>query len=63
MIRLVNRLTGSVMWVHPSRLDEYLEAGHRLASPPEKPQPAEPVRRPPEETEMPKKRVRRKAQV
>ena len=34
MIRLVNRMTGGDMWVHESRLDEYLEAGHKLASPP-----------------------------
>jgi len=37
MIRLVNRQTGGDMWVHESRLDEYLAAGHRLAAytPPE----------------------------
>ena len=34
MIELVNRTTGSRMWVHPSRLDEYLAAGHKLAAPP-----------------------------
>ena len=34
MIRLVNRNTGGDMWVHESRLDEYLAAGHRLAAPP-----------------------------
>ena len=47
MIRMINAITGSTMWVHESRLDEYLEAGHKLASPPEKPAPAEPVKRPP----------------
>ena len=47
MIRMINKTTGSTMWVHPSRLDEYLEAGHKLASAPEKPAPAEPVKRPP----------------
>ena len=47
MIRMINKTTGSTMWVHESRLDEYLEAGHKLASPPEKPAPAEPVKRPP----------------
>lgn len=47
MIRLINRITGGDMWVHESRLDEYLEAGHSLASAPEKPAPAEPVKRPP----------------
>ena len=37
MIKLVNRQTGGDMWVHESRLDEYLEAGHKFASytPPE----------------------------
>lgn len=47
MIRLVNKITGGPMWVHESRLDEYLEAGHKLASVPVKPQPVEPVKRPP----------------
>ena len=55
MIRMINRTTGSTMWVHESRLNEYLEAGCRLASPPEKPAPAEPVKRPPA-----KKRTARK---
>ena len=47
MIRMLNKVTGSTMWVHESRLEEYLEAGHRLASFPDKPEPAEPVKRPP----------------
>ena len=47
MIRLINKTTGSTMWVHESRLDEYLEAGHQLASPPAPPAPTEPVKRPP----------------
>ena len=47
MIRMINGLTGSTMWVAESRLDEYLGAGHKLASPPAKPAPAEPVKRPP----------------
>lgn len=47
MVRFVNRITGSAMWVHESRVDEYLAAGHKLAAPPEKPAPAEPVKRPP----------------
>lgn len=33
MIRLINR-SGGEMWVHESRLDEYLAAGHKLAAPP-----------------------------
>lgn len=48
MIRMVNALTGSVMWVHETRLEEYLAAGHTLAVPPTPPEPAEPVKRPPE---------------
>ena len=34
MIRLVNKTTGGEMWVHESRLDEYLAAGHKFAAPP-----------------------------
>lgn len=34
MIALINRTTGTTMWVHPSRLDEYLAAGHKLAAHP-----------------------------
>lgn len=40
MIKLINALTGSVMWVHEDRLQEYLAAGHKLAPAPEPPQPA-----------------------
>lgn len=36
MIKLVNKLTGGDTWVHESRLDEYLEAGYKLASSPSK---------------------------
>ena len=32
MIKLINKLTGSVMWVAEERKDEYLAAGHRLAA-------------------------------
>lgn len=38
MVKFINRLTGSVMWVHESRVDEYKAAGHKLAAEPtEKP--------------------------
>lgn len=37
MIKLVRRDTGGEMWVHESRLDEYLAAGHKLAAPPPPP--------------------------
>lgn len=46
MIRMINALTGTIMWVHESRLDEYLGNGHKLAVPPIKEQPKEPVKRP-----------------
>lgn len=32
MIEFINALTGSQMWVHESRVEEYLAAGHRLAA-------------------------------
>ena len=47
MVRMVNKTTGGDMWVHESRIDEYLEAGHALASPPRKPEAPTPVKRPP----------------
>lgn len=34
MRRLINRMTGGDMWVHESRVDEYLAAGHALAATP-----------------------------
>ena len=34
MIKFINRVTGSEMWVHESRVDEYLAAGHRPAAAP-----------------------------
>lgn len=37
MVKLINAVTGSEMWVHETRLDEYLEAGHKLAPPPPPP--------------------------
>ena len=43
MIKLINKLTGSEMWVADSRLDKYLKQGHVLAAAsdaePEKPTP------------------------
>lgn len=38
MVKLINRLTGTEMWVADSRLEEYLRAGHVPAlSPAEEP--------------------------
>ena len=34
MIRMINRLTGTEMYVAESRKEEYLSAGHRLADVP-----------------------------
>ena len=55
MVRMINKVTGGDMWVHESRLDEYMEAGHKLASAPLKPTPAEPVKRPPAKRKTTKK--------
>lgn len=33
MVRMRNGSTGSIMWVHESRVDEYMRAGHKLALP------------------------------
>lgn len=37
MIRLIRADSGGEMWVHESRLDEYLAAGHRPAADPREP--------------------------
>lgn len=37
MIKFVHALTGSTMWVHESRVEEYIARGHKLAIPPEAP--------------------------
>ena len=34
MIKLINNLTGTEMWVAEDRLNEYLAAGHKLAAVP-----------------------------
>lgn len=34
MVKFINCHTGSVMWVHESRVEEYLAAGHKLAADP-----------------------------
>ena len=35
MVEFKNKLTGGLMLVHESRVDEYLAAGHTLAAKPE----------------------------
>ena len=57
MIRMIHGVTGCVFWVDESRIDEYMARGHRLASPPVKPQPTEPVKRPPAKKKTTKKKV------
>lgn len=32
MVRFINKITGGVMWVHESRVEEYKAAGHRPAA-------------------------------
>ena len=32
MIKMIDRYTGVVMWVHETRVDEYKAQGHKLAS-------------------------------
>lgn len=43
MIKFISCHTGSEMWVHESRMEEYLAAGHKLAAPP--PVPEKPTRK------------------
>ena len=44
MVKFINKTTGTDMWVADERKDEYLEAGHKLASEPvaDKPKEAAP---------------------
>lgn len=58
MIKLEHAQTGGEMWVHESRLDEYLAAGHKLAAPP--PPPAPPKRPKVPESDTAKKTTRKK---
>lgn len=37
MVKLINAQTGTVMYVHESRLEEYLSKGHKLPEPPPPP--------------------------
>ncbi len=45
MIEVIDNLLGVHMWVHESRVDEYLAAGHRLASEAVEEEPAEKPKR------------------
>ena len=48
MVKFINRLTGSVMWVHETRVEEYKAAGHKLAAdtPKETPKPTARAKKP-----------------
>ena len=43
MVRFINKFTGSDMWVAEDRVEEYKEAGHRLAV--DNPKPAVPIKK------------------
>ena len=46
MVKFINKHTGSVMWVADDRKEEYIEAGHKLASVPKAEEPEKkPVKR------------------
>lgn len=40
MVRMINRRTGSTMWVADDRVEEYKAAGHKLAA---EPKPEKPI--------------------
>ena len=56
MIKLINNLTGTEMWVADERKDEYIRAGHKLALTCEKPVDEKPV----EEVVVKKRSTRKK---
>ena len=37
MVKMIHALTGTEMWVHETRVEQYLERGHKLAPPPPPP--------------------------
>lgn len=39
MVKFINRLTGTVMWVADDRVEEYKAAGHKVAIVEEAPKP------------------------
>lgn len=46
MIKFINKMTGTEMWVADSRVEEYMAAGHKLAAVPSgKPTESKPKRR------------------
>ena len=53
MVAFINALTGGPMWVHESRVEEYLAAGHKLVS-------EAPAAKPAKEAPKPKTPAKRK---
>ena len=45
MVKLINSDTKTVMWVHESRLKEYLAMGHKLAPLPDAPKKKAPTKK------------------
>lgn len=41
MVKFINNVTGSEMWVADDRVEEYKAAGHKLAATPKTEKPAE----------------------
>lgn len=61
MIKLIHRTSGTPMWVADDRIDEYLEAGHKLASDICEKEPEEEPKEEPEKKEAPKKQPKKSA--
>jgi hypothetical protein len=61
MIKLIHRTSGTPMWVADDRIDEYLEAGHKLASEICEKEPEEEPKEEPEKKEAPKKQSKKSA--
>ena len=45
MVKFINRLTGTTMWVHEDRAEEYMAAGHTPAVIPADEKPKKPARK------------------
>ena len=46
MVKMINALSGGIMWVHETRVEEYLARGHKLAPPPPPPERPKRTRKP-----------------
>ena len=61
MIKLIHRTSGTPMWVADDRIDEYLEAGHKLASEICEKEPEEEPKEKKKKKEAPKKQPKKSA--